>query len=99
VEAHYTWSPQLVLVGRYETIKMSQEALPPGTVLNGGSVTSTLGNTDAWVGGCRFYPIISSRAGVAFHIEYANVRTSGTSPVTGRDVRGSSVLLGFDFAF
>ena len=91
IEAHYTYSPQLILVGRYETIRVSQQALP--------SVASTTGNTDAFVAGFRYYPIMSSRAGLAYHVEYANVRTSGLSPVTGRDVRSSSVMLGFDFAF
>jgi hypothetical protein len=91
VEAHYTYSPQLILVGRYETIRVSQQALP--------SVASTTGNTDAWVAGFRYYPIMSSRAGIAYHVEYSHVRNSGTSPVTGRDVRSSSVMLGFDFAF
>jgi hypothetical protein len=32
-------------------------------------------------------------------MEYAQVRTSGAAPVSGRDVRGSSVMLGFDFVF
>ena len=91
IEVHYTYSPQLILVGRYETIRVSQQALP--------SVASTTGNTDAWVAGFRYYPIMSSRAGLAYHVEYANVRNSGLSPVTGRDVRSSSVMLGFDFAF
>lgn len=100
VEAHYTWTPQLVLVGRYETIRTQQQALPLGTALdNGSTVTSSLGNTRAWVAGFRYYPIMSSRAGIAWHMEYAQVRMTGTSPVTGRDVRTSSVLAGFDFAF
>jgi hypothetical protein len=99
-EVHYTWSPQLVLVGRYETIRMAQQALPVGTPMaNGSTGTSSLGNTDAWVAGYRWYPIMSSRAGIAWHMEYAHVRTSGISPVTGRDVRTSSLLGGFDFAF
>ena len=100
IEAHYTYSPQLVLVGRYENIRVAQQALPAGSVLSSGvTITNSFGNTDAWVGGFRYYPIMTSRAGLAYHMEYAQVRTSGTSPVTGRDVRGSSVMLGFDFAF
>ena len=100
VEAHYTWSPQLILVGRYETVRMAQQALPVGTLQeNGVPVTSSLGNTRAWVAGYRWYPIMSSRAGIAWHMEYAQVRNTGTSPVTGRDVHGSSVLAGFDFVF
>jgi len=100
VEAHYTWSPQLVLVGRYETVRMAQQALPVGSLMaNGVPVTDSLGNTNAWVGGFRWYPIMSSRAGLAWHMEYAQVRTTGMSPVTGRDVHSSSLMAGFDFAF
>jgi hypothetical protein len=100
IEAHYTYSPQLVLVGRYETIRVSQQALPVGSLLSSGvAITNTTGNTDAWVAGFRYYPIMSSRAGIAYHVEYAQVRTSGAAPVSGRDVRSSSVMLGFDFAF
>ncbi len=100
VEAHYTWTQQLILVGRYELLRMAQQALPVGTVLATGiPVTSSLGNTDAWVAGFRWYPIMSSRAGVAWHTEYAHVRTSGASPVTGRDLRTGSVMGGFDFVF
>jgi hypothetical protein len=99
-ELHYTYSPQLILVGRYETIRMAQQALPVGTPqANGIPVTGFLGNTDAWLAGFRFYPIMSSRAGIAWHMEYSHVRSSGTSPGTGRDVRMSSVMAGFDFAF
>ena len=100
VEAHYTWSPQLVFVGRYEAVRMSRQALPVGSQLSDGTtVTDSLGNTTAWVGGLRWYPIMSSRAGVALHLEYAHVLTKGTSPVTGSDVRSSSVMGGFDFDF
>ena len=100
IEAHYTYSPQLILVGRYETIRMAQQALPIGSPLpNGVPVTNNFGNTDAYVGGFRWYPIMSSRAGVAYHMEYARVRTTGAAPVSGRDVRSSSVLLGFDFDY
>jgi hypothetical protein len=79
---------------------VSQQPLPVGSTLsNGTAVTSNFGNTDAWVAGFRYYPIMTSRAGLAYHMEYAQVRTSGTSPITGRDIRGSSVMLGFDFVF
>lgn len=100
IEAHYSYSPQLILVGRYETIRMSRQALPVGSSLpNGVPVTDSFGNTDAWVAGFRWYPIMSSRAGLAYHMEYSHVRSSGTSPVTGSDVRSSSLMVGFDFAF
>jgi hypothetical protein len=100
IEGHYSYSPQLILVGRYETVKMAQQALPIGTALpNGVPITSSYGNTDVWLGGFRWYPIMFSRAGLALHVEYAHVRTSGAAPVSGRDLRGSSAMVGFDFAY
>jgi hypothetical protein len=99
-ELHYTYSPQLILVGRYEAIRMSHQAFPLGTTLaNGAPLTSNFGNIDAVVIGYRWYPIMSSRAGLAFHQEYAHVRSKHTSPVFGRDVGTSSILMGFDVAF
>jgi len=50
VEAHYSYSPQLILVGRYEAIRMSQQADP--------SFARDFGNTTAWVAGYRWYPIM-----------------------------------------
>jgi len=62
-------------------------------------VTATLakdfGNTDAWVLGFRWYPIMTSRGGLAFHPEYANVLTRRTGPVSGQNVRTSSFMVGF----
>jgi len=100
VETHYTWSPQLVIVGRYEGIRLSQQALPVGTLLpNGTPLTSDYGNTDAGVIGYRWYPIMSSRGGLAFHQEYARVRMRHASPVTGQDDTTNSFMMGFDFDF
>jgi hypothetical protein len=100
IEVHYTYSPQLILVGRYENIHVLQQALPEGSLLPSGvAITNNFGNSEAWVAGFRYYPIMSSRAGLAYHMEYAHVRSSGTAPITGRDVRGSSAFVGFDFIF
>jgi hypothetical protein len=90
-ETHYTFSPQLILINRYELIRMSQQA----TVGNPGN----LGNVDALTFAARYYPFISSRAGFAFHGEYAIARQRGGSPVTFRDLTTNSLLGGFDFAF
>jgi hypothetical protein len=100
VETHYTWNPQLIFVGRYEGIRMSQQAFPIGTPLsNGTPLKSDFGNIDAGVLGFRWYPIMMSRAGLALHGEYARVRTRGAAPVTGRDLSTNSFLMGFDVAF
>jgi hypothetical protein len=91
IETHYTWSPQLILVNRYELVRMSQQALD--------TLPGNLGNVDVLTFGYRYYPFISSRAGFAFHNEYSILRQRGTSPILGRDVTSSSLFLGFDFIF
>ena len=90
VETHYTVSPQVILINRYELIRMSQQALPtnPGN----------LGNIDALTFGFRYYPFIGTRAGFAFHNEYSIIRQRGVS-LNGLDVTTGSLFLGFDFAF
>ena len=103
VEADYAWSPQLVLIGRVETIRMAQQGL---NLANGGLPGDT-GNLDALTFGYRWYPIMFSRAGLAWHQEYSIVRSRGannaagalSSSFNGRDVLSSSYLMGFDFDF
>jgi hypothetical protein len=103
VESHYTYSPQLIFVNRYELIRMSQQAWvgdpSSATPANPGN----MGNIDALTFGIRYYPFINSRAGFAFHNEYSIVwqRNSQISPVTGGPIglTSSSLLFGFDFAF
>lgn len=90
IETHYTLNPQLILVNRYEVIRMSRQAL----LTNPGN----LGNIDSLTFGYRYYPFIGSRAGFAFHNEYSIVRERGVS-LAGLDVTTSSLFLGFDFAF
>jgi hypothetical protein len=91
IETHYTWSPQLILINRYELVRMSQQALP--------GLPGNLGDVDVLTFGYRYYPFISSRAGFAFHNEYSILRQRGTSPINGVDVTSSSLFLGFDFIF
>ena len=102
-ESHYTPSPQFILIQRVELVRMSQQALPivPGTPYTPGvSVpSSSFGNEDVVTFGGRYYPFISSRAGFAFHGEYAFSHQTGTSPTTGQNLGFSSLLFGFDFAF
>ena len=90
-ESHYTVNPQFILINRYEFIRMSQQALAgnPGD----------LGDIDSLTFGYRYYPFMHSRAGFAFHNEYAIVRQRKVAPVTGLDVTSSSLFLGFDFIF
>jgi hypothetical protein len=102
-EGHYTPNPQFIFIQRVELVRMSQQALPivAGTPYTPGvSVPSlSFGNMDVYTLGGRYYPFISSRAGFAFHGEYAFSHQIGTSPVTGQNLDFSSLLFGFDFAF
>jgi hypothetical protein len=102
-ESHYTFNPQNILIQRIELVRMSQQALPidpTNAFIPGVSVPSaTFGNQDVYTFGWRYYPFISTRAGFAFHSEYAFSHQVGAAPVTGRDLDFSSLLVGFDFAF
>lgn len=91
VEPHYTVSPRLVLIGRYEAIRMSQQVFSTNP--------SNFGNEDVGTVGYRFYPFISSRAGFAFHNEFSILRQRGAAPISGLDLTTGSVLIGFDFDF
>jgi hypothetical protein len=99
-ELHYTHNPQLVAFGRYELIRMSQQAFPVGTELaNGQPLTHNFGNVDAYVVGYRWYPIMMSRGGLAWHQEYSWVRNIGVAPITGLNVSSNSFMMGLDLAF
>jgi hypothetical protein len=91
VETHYTFNPKLIFVQRDEFIRMSRQALV--------SDPTDFGNRNAYSFGYRWYPIMYSRAGLAWHSEYAIVQSAKTSLVTGHDVWSSSLFFGFDFDF
>jgi hypothetical protein len=91
VETHYTLNPQLIFIQRSEWVRMSQQALSTNP--------HNLGNIDAYTFGARWYPIMTSRAGFAWHNEYSWVRQRGTSPVSATDLTSSSLMTGFDFDF
>jgi hypothetical protein len=57
-----------------------------------------MGNLNMFTFGYRYYPIMTSRAGFAWHNEYSWYRQRGTAP-DGTDLTNSSLLLGFDFDF
>jgi hypothetical protein len=89
-ESHYMFNPQIILIQRYELDRVSQQAFStnPGN----------LGNADVLTFGARYYPFISSRAGFAYHAEYAIIWQKGASPVF-TPLATSSLLFGFDFDF
>jgi hypothetical protein len=93
-EPHYVYSPQLILIGRYETIRMSRQATP-GTASN-------FGNISTYTMGFRYNPFMTSRAGFAWHNEYNWLHQDGTGPTIGlntTNVNTSELLTGFDFDF
>jgi hypothetical protein len=91
VEPHYVYSPQLIFLARYETIRMSQQSTP-GT-------RSDLGNITTYTVGYRYNPFMTSRAGFAWHNEFNLFHQTGTAPVSGTNVNTSEILTGFDFDF
>ena len=91
VEPHYVVSPQMILLARYETIRMSQQSTPTNA--------SNLGNVSTYTAGFRYNPFMTSRAGMAYHAEYNWWHQDGTSPVSFTNLTSSELLLGIDFDF
>src|ERR1017187_6286174 len=94
-EPHYVYSPQLVFLGRYETIRMSQQANGPGSAIPS---ASNLGNISTYPLAFRYNPFMTSRAGFAWHNEYNWWHQVGTAP-DGTNLNVSELLTGFDFDF
>jgi hypothetical protein len=91
VEGHYNPNPRLILIGRYELIRMAQEANP--------TIRGNAGNLDTWTLGYRWYPIMSPRAGFAWIQEFSRILNQGAAPLSGKDDISNSLLMGFDFDF
>ncbi|MGB9198007.1 MAG: hypothetical protein WCB53_13885 [Terriglobales bacterium] len=104
VEPHYVVSPQWIILSRYETIRMSQQAdgagytgvNPLGVV---GPTPSNYGNLSTYTVGTRYNPFMNPRAGFAYHAEYNWLHSDGTGVVPGTNINTSELLLGFDFDF
>ncbi|MBA3914168.1 MAG: hypothetical protein H0X25_10055 [Acidobacteriales bacterium] len=90
-ELHHTYNPQLLFISRYELIRMSRQANP--------ARAADYGDQDIWTVGYRWYPFMSSRAGLAWLQEYSRSSSTGTAPLTGKAQYGDSYLMGFDFDF
>ena len=100
VETHYVYNPQLIFIQRSEFIRMSNQALPLCSTGAPACVpSSSLGNIDAYTFGYRWYPIMHSRAGFAWHNEYSIVRRQGVAPVSGTSLTMTSLFAGFDIDF
>lgn len=102
IEFHYYVSPQLVFTQRDEIVRMSQQADPASE--------KNYGDIDAFTFGYRWYPIMFSRAGLAFIGELTFTKTIGTMPLSGSGVgldplspttpvESTSLLFALDFDF
>ena len=101
LEGQYVFSPQWIIIGRYEMVRMSQQAFT--------TTPGNLGDLDAFTIASRYYPIMFSRAGLAFQTEYSFVRSQGITSQGGVfgsvplppavNVNSSSVFVGLDFDF
>jgi len=99
-EPHYVYSPQLIFLGRYETVRMSRQA--NGLGYANGASPSDFGNLSTYTVGFRYNPFMTSRAGFAWHNEYNWLHQVGTGPTLGlgtANVNTSELLTGFDFDF
>lgn len=103
LEAHYFVNPQLMLMGRGDFVRMSKQGDP--------AIPKTQGNTDAFTIGYRYYPIMFSRAGLAWHTELSFGKAIGVTPMNGIGnpvdppplpgtvIHTTSVLTALDFDF
>lgn len=102
LEAEYVISPQWVIIGRYEMIRMDQQA----NTANPGAQS----NLDAFTVASRWNPFMFSRAGLAIQQEYSWVRSNGVTNQGGAfgstcftvapcHISSSSLFFGFDFDF
>jgi hypothetical protein len=101
IEPHYIYSPQLIFIGRYETIQMSRQANGAACTAcagTGGPSASNLGNISTYTVGYRYNPFMTSRAGFAWHNEYNWLHQDGTAP-NGTGINTSELMFGFDFDF
>jgi len=103
LEAEYVISPQWVLLGRYELIRMAQQ----GVVGAPGS----LSNLDAYTFASRWNPFMFSRAGLAIQAEWSYIRSTDITnqggafgstcfnPAAPCHIGSNSLFLATDFAF
>jgi len=102
LEGQYVISPQWIIIARWETIHMAQQA--------NDSIPGDLGNLNAFTIANRWYPFMFSRAGLALQQEYSFVRSNGITNQGGAlgapcltspncTITSSSLFFGVDFDF
>ncbi|HEY3974099.1 MAG TPA: hypothetical protein VGM18_13915 [Candidatus Sulfotelmatobacter sp.] len=107
-EPHYVYSPQLIFIGRYETIRNSRQSQGAGYTGTGasgytGPEPSNFGNLSTYTVGFRYNPFMTSRAGFAWHNEWNWLHQEGTGFLVGApagtNINTTELLTGFDFDF
>ncbi len=99
IEPHYVFSPQLIFLARYETIRMSRQA---NGAQSAAPSASNFGNVNTYTVGMRYNPFMTSRAGFAWHNEFNWLHQVGTGPLIGSNssnINTNELLTGFDFDF
>jgi hypothetical protein len=102
LEGQYVISPQWIIIARWETIHMAQQA--------NDTIPGDLGNLNAFTIANRWYPFMFSRAGLALQQEYSFVRSNGITNQGGAlgapcltspncTITSSSLFFGVDFDF
>jgi len=106
LEGQFIISPQWIIIGRWETVHMAQQAdvsITPGDT----------GNLNAFTIANRWYPFMFSRAGLALQQEYSFVRSNGVTNQGGGfgslctdagrafncTISSGALMFGFDFDF
>jgi hypothetical protein len=87
VEGVYTVTPRLSFIGRYESIKTTQQGDP--------AAPQSAGDLSSWTAGIRHTFELTSRTEAALHLELSRVGVDagdGTTPETW------TALIAFDFA-
>jgi hypothetical protein len=107
LEGQYVISPQWIMIGRWETIHMAQQANDEI------SLSGDTGNLNAITYANRWYPFMFSRAGLALQQEISWVRSNGVTNQGGGfgsncfdaglsntcKINSYSIMFGFDFDF
>lgn len=108
LEAEYVISPQWVLLGRYEMIRMAQQPIAGGFP---GAPFGSQSNLDAFTVASRWNPFMFSRAGLAVQAEWSYVRSADITnqggafgstcftPAVTCHISSNSLYLATDFAF
>lgn len=90
LQAEFTPRIDLTFFGRYDMIRHGQQPME--------ELAKSFGDQDALTAGMRYTFSFSSRADVAWHVEFTDLRTKLVGP-GGLDLTAKQFFTGIDFAF